>query len=373
MKGSDNGEDTSDDYEVQEEDLRDFCSNALENIKADAAFKEVNDPISGNLYSYFAVKDFGEATDPPLFPERKEFRAMTVALYFVIVIQLIGPVAILVYAVYNLAPSDIGEPWGLDGWRYILWSKKFGISNLWKRVLALLFIILFALNGTHVMHKQARVMEKKLDLCAVFDFVAKEDQKDVDGKTRKTPPPATCWLWVDAIVNSWCLILCTLSTVPIMLFAEGPKDVLFDALGLMFLYNLDDIGGDLGLLEDEWDEKQFGNLFGSLAEHKRPDQSPLAEKRNDSGSDSSPEEDSLLHAIKQTRKNRFTPDNLFEYARNVMFVLSAILPVVYFFINYEERESVEEIHIGALQASVATLQQQVAALTASLGQASAAR
>merc|ERR1719240_2107282 len=101
---------------------------------------------------------------------------MTVGLYFVIIIQTLGPLSIIFYATYNLERKHEGLI-GYSQWYYIPNSEDNGISNITKRFLALLFIVLFTLNGTYVMDTDRKCMEKTLDMCAVFREVSREDDR----------------------------------------------------------------------------------------------------------------------------------------------------------------------------------------------------
>merc|ERR1712194_425093 len=60
--------------------------------------------------------------------------------------------------------------------------------------------------------------------------------------------------------------------------SESPKDVMFDALGLLFLYNLDDIGGEFGFVdEDDWPGVRLGWIYQEMVLHdwKPEDEDPF--------------------------------------------------------------------------------------------------
>jgi len=56
--------------------------------------------------------------------------------------------------------------------------------------------------------------------------------------------------------------------------------VLFDAFGLTFLFNLDDVGGDLAFLDTKWDAELIGDIYGKLAD--QPEMQSLIEERDGS-------------------------------------------------------------------------------------------
>merc|ERR1712113_902972 len=82
-----------------------------------------------------------------------------------------------------------------------------------------------------------------------------------------------------------------------------------DAFGIMFLYNLDDIGGDLAFLDEKWDEDFIGDIYGSLAS---------------SGG--------MLEDIKADRLGKATPDNVCQIAMYIMNVMLFILPLLNIFL-----------------------------------------
>mmetsp|Transcript_96559 Transcript_96559/g.186198 ORF Transcript_96559/g.186198 Transcript_96559/m.186198 type:complete len:128 (+) Transcript_96559:1-384(+) len=56
-----------------------------------------------------------------------------------------------------------------------------------------------------------------------------------------------------SFVNNWMVIVCTLDAYMIIGASRTPADLLLDSLALLFLFNLDDVAGDLGFVdEDDW-------------------------------------------------------------------------------------------------------------------------
>lgn len=75
-------------------------------------------------------------------------------------------------------------------------------------------------------------------------------------------PAYTFWMSANAFVQCGCVLLSQVLTVFVFWSAETPKDIVFDSLGLLFLSRLDDIGGDLGLIqESEWPSDSLGMFF----------------------------------------------------------------------------------------------------------------
>ena len=61
---------------------------------------------------------------------------------------------------------------------------------------------------------------------------------------------------VDAFCNSWCVVMCSIAGPGLLWSAENAKDVVLDAFGLLFLYNLDEYSSDLeyGIETSDFDD-----------------------------------------------------------------------------------------------------------------------
>lgn len=115
-----------------------------------------------------------------------------------------------------------------------------GSVNITK-IVALLFINCLCLNGLfcHMDEKESWI---KLD--RIFNILNK------NGYMEGT---CECLMQLGAFMNSWVIIWLIIDMFFVLGTAGTVIDVLMDALGLAFLYNLDDISGDLGFIdEDDW-------------------------------------------------------------------------------------------------------------------------
>merc|ERR1719378_471235 len=80
------------------------------------------------------------------------------------------------------------------------------------------------------------------------------------------------FLYADAVVNTWVILWCCLDVFLVVGAAQAPLDVLMNALGLVFLYNLDDVGGDLGFVnEDDWPGLRLAWIYKEIV-HPCPDE-----------------------------------------------------------------------------------------------------
>lgn len=75
------------------------------------------------------------------------------------------------------------------------------------------------------------------------------------------------FLFVGAFMNGWVIFWLSLDVYFVIGTAGNVQDVLFDALGLTFLYNLDDISGDLGFVDgDDWPGTQLAWVHENIAD-----------------------------------------------------------------------------------------------------------
>merc|ERR1712066_1174916 len=80
------------------------------------------------------------------------------------------------------------------------------------------------------------------------------------------------FLVMGAIVNCWVVFWSALDMYVVCGASNTPQDLLMDALGLLFLYNLDDIGGDMAFLEeDDWPALRLAWIYEIMV-HPTPDE-----------------------------------------------------------------------------------------------------
>ena len=91
------------------------------------------DPLNGNMYTFWAV---GMKADDWF---------KTMGLWIVMVVQVIAPMAILVWAVYSLDFSNVS--FGLRHWEYTYGSEQHGVSKLTSSLLQLGFLLCFTLHA----------------------------------------------------------------------------------------------------------------------------------------------------------------------------------------------------------------------------------
>jgi len=145
----------------------------------------------------------------------------------------------------------------VSDWQSGFWSTK---------LMAFLFLLCFCINGLFV-HMDEAVSWKKIDV--LFRELNQCQLNDTSEILLK----------VGAFMNSWVIFWLCLDTFLVLGASETVKDVLLDSLGLMFLYNLDDVGGDFGFVNpDDWPGMQLAWLYKNI--HKYSEELDDVEELN---------------------------------------------------------------------------------------------
>lgn len=123
------------------------------------------------------------------------------------------------------------EPFNFTDWEE-LWLTK---------IIGLVFMQAFVMNGIFVVQDYKQSWEK---ISQLFRYLDQHTHVTLHGES---------WLFLDALTNCWVVVWCCLASAVVMGPVTTPHDLLFDGLGLLFLFNLDDIDGDFGFLnQDDW-------------------------------------------------------------------------------------------------------------------------
>eukprot|EP00415_Alexandrium_ostenfeldii_P001062 UN1062 len=249
---------------------------------------------------YRALAGFGDSSG--LFQSKADPLVM-IGLIIVVMIQIIGPVCILFWAVYRIDFFPNNKVFGIqESFGYKAGSDNKGVSHVTQYILGVGFLLLFTANGLNVLKKDQESTRKVENMCKIFHRAA--DVSDYS-------PPQEAWLYFGAVTNCICLVLCSFCMCFLFVLAEdGPKDIMFDAFGLTFLYNLDDIGGDLGFLDEKWDEDQMGDIYGMLAD-----------------------ELDIMEEIDKERMTRISSDNIYQAFTVVNLILVFALPLMFLFVE----------------------------------------
>ncbi|CEM39836.1 unnamed protein product [Vitrella brassicaformis CCMP3155] len=168
-----------------------------------------------NIYTWMACASFQDMKRHPV----TMFLCLCVSF-----VQIAGPLLLLYTGVSAL---------DFKSWDFFI--SKTSFNNISTKVIAIFFVLLFNINAVIV----SRTFQRDAFLLIAIPGVLKSD----------------FFFALGNFSNSLCVLLCCASLPLIFWRSEGVQDVVFDALGTIFLFNLDNVGGDLGLIsEGQWDE-----------------------------------------------------------------------------------------------------------------------
>jgi hypothetical protein len=168
----------------------------------------------------------------------------------IFLIQICGP-PLLIASVYF--------DWGVVRDNDIRWGEWEPSFSDWAaikttKILSTLFLFVFSINGLYVILQEK---QSWLKIYKTFLYL-KHNTPNMDVRGEH-------FLILGPIVNSWVILLTSVASFTILGASFSPRNVLFDALGLLFLYNLDDIDSDLGFVStDDWDGLRLGWIYREM-------------------------------------------------------------------------------------------------------------
>jgi len=240
------------------------------------------DALPGNLFCLGAFGDIFPKDAPWFSLLRLKAHCKLLGCFLVVIIQVCGPPMIF----FSKMPGNAGV---MDKMRYEwrCWPISFNplydptneepcpggklakdvtLLSDWDHVmstklLSLFFIAAFILNGIFVLLEEKKTWK---DVWNTFRFLDwKNDNFELSGKW---------FLVMGAIINCHVIVWTCLDMYVVAGASTSPQDLIMDALGLLFLYNLDDIGGDLGFVdEDDWPGLRIAWIYTELV-HPWPDE-----------------------------------------------------------------------------------------------------
>lgn len=215
------------------------CIKNHNHVKAESV------PIPGNIYKYFTMMQF----------KKKQLDISTpnigcmLGSIAIILIQVITPIAVFTahYECEDWTEAKFGFSDYEDAADVGKWDPFF------KKVLGVLFLFCFALNGANNLSSEQSDNRRLRRLIMMIQSHPEWHQG-----------VSSFWLWAGAIINCWVVVGLTSSMFFFFVNAGASTDIIFDALGATFVYNLDDVGGEFGFVDDKWDGAAFGDIYAAL-------------------------------------------------------------------------------------------------------------
>jgi len=259
-------------------------------------------PLRGNIYALLYINRIVPC-DAHRNPMSKVF-----GIFSVMLIQLISPCALLFWALYQI-DWERSRSWPKFV-RYERGSDTNGVSHVTKVLLSVLFLACFTLNGVNVIRREEE-MHIKLEM--LINYADDEQGKVKWGRKDFN----RFWSTLGVLVNATMPVTCSIVLFVLFILAESPKDVVFDSMGLIFLFSLDDISGDLGLVTSEdWDEERLGRFYFEMVNPKI-----CTERYPNLANDAH---------LTQTFKRRFS-SKVFWISESILRILVFTLPPAFFF------------------------------------------
>lgn len=228
----------------------------------------ITDSYSGDIYRMSAWGAFRVNKLKKMFKRRQWSDVLTklavnLGIFFIIVIQLIGAPGYFLTTVtgYGIDPEEkvdlVGFILNYNSTTTDVIKEELRTYSLVK-VFAVCFMVVFLINALFVVLKEKEQWDK---LNRVRFFLQ---------HTGERLQVQMFWMYVGCFVNCWVVIWCSLDILLVCSSAKTFQDVLFDALSLLFLYNLDDIGGELGFFESEdWKGGELAWVYSRLDDYLR--------------------------------------------------------------------------------------------------------
>mmetsp|Transcript_22158 Transcript_22158/g.43198 ORF Transcript_22158/g.43198 Transcript_22158/m.43198 type:complete len:392 (+) Transcript_22158:69-1244(+) len=235
------------------------------------------DSLPGNVYRIIAFgglnadKSNGDYTDDEWRRGMHGFKTFQkssekLGIFFIFAIQAFVPPAVFFSNLYGVGVEhvlqwDQAEYGPLAGW---------SADNFAIRLTSVFFIFITAVNTVSSLLDES-ISWMKIDKMLKFLNVD-------DGNS---------WaLYLDAFMNMHVAIWTVLSTFMVLVSEDSISDCVFDAFSLTFLFNLDDIGGDLGFFgNDDWPGLQLAwvdqNMYAvadKFTEVEPPEPNPVIEQ-----------------------------------------------------------------------------------------------
>ncbi|CAJ1393193.1 unnamed protein product [Effrenium voratum] len=324
------------------------------------------DPVKGNIYRFWALGG------------RKKTWLHWLGLRVIFLIQLVAPLAILRWAVYTYE----WEKTEVRFVKYEFGDYAYGGSHVFARVLQVLFTYSIVLHCLSIVKKAAK--ENAL-LYTLFENLQK--MKDTE---KGEPLKLEVSRWAQSCLVLDCGMLCYLTTVGlvdmvlIFTMAGSPKDICFDALGLLFIFHLHEVDGGLSFVsvqdfhadrvgelclriaqEEDFEEEQPEATDADEAEaegaEKKPEEKrPSAEEpglaRQTSGSKSprTPSKRLSLNgkrpSMTLTSKRRLRTSIIWKMTELVIYIILLFVPVFQLFIVDGLQPRAEGVDAGILGA-----------------------
>lgn len=240
--------------EVKKRELNGRSTMELMKVLVESDWLIGIEALEGNIYRAFAFGSFPE----PVFasPRTAEWDTIwsgiavngkVLGAATIWLVQILGPVLIIWHYVQRYMDEDSAVPkiWEYPG----------------AKLLGLALVIMFNVNAYFEV-KQEAITYAKIDVIYTH-FGPKHD-----GSNRFGPSSGQILL-LGECTNCYVFVTSCICSCLLMSYADNPQDLLFDALAILFLYNLDDISSGLTFVtDDDWPGHRLSWLYDQVSNDK---------------------------------------------------------------------------------------------------------
>jgi len=213
--------------------------------------------INGNIYRIGAFAGLVDITEGGKRTKCAGV-ARLVGCGIIFLLQVLGPFLIFLSCVNGIGREKERQ---YDWSHWQLWNSETDIPLYqdWitigpTKFLGICFLEAFVLNALFVTQDEKSAEEKVWD---IFGHLKRN--------TPNYEVHGSLYLFMGSFVNNWLVWMCTLDAYLIIGSSRTPSDLLLDSLALLFLFNLDDVGGDLGFVdEDDWPGLRIGWIHSEI-------------------------------------------------------------------------------------------------------------
>eukprot|EP00747_Dinoflagellata_sp_TGD_P019446 gnl/TRDRNA2_/TRDRNA2_127182_c0_seq1.p1 gnl/TRDRNA2_/TRDRNA2_127182_c0~~gnl/TRDRNA2_/TRDRNA2_127182_c0_seq1.p1 ORF type:complete len:352 (+),score=78.97 gnl/TRDRNA2_/TRDRNA2_127182_c0_seq1:107-1162(+) len=272
--------------------------------------------LKGSLYRYWAFtsrKTEGKSLWQP-------------TLWIIFLLQVFAPVAIFIHLLYSMDKD--AKFWRsfrfVVGFRYEWGSTTDGVSYCSSRMLAFFMLILYGKLSLQKLKEEEQADCKIALIMARMENMKKYVLSDM-------------WLQTGTIVICYVVTMCYVLTWMHFQLARDPSVVLFEAMTMLFLVDLGNVPGPLGIVSPSlWDAGFMGRFIYDLSAHTSSKKNKFDDAAYDvleEGFEFDPDDELWVEAMLFHLEEKTAGATTYAMTRRLLQGFLVILPLTFFFLE----------------------------------------